>query len=108
MLIKQLTFVFVMDFEKSGDSKNMSPKNNHDPSENSQQNVDEADLQEMAAVNDSLDELSSVLDFFEQRTDNMIERLKELLHSNREIRQELALENAANSMQNLDLEKPET
>lgn len=62
----------------------------------------------MAAVNDSLDELSSVLDFFEQRTDNIIERLKELLHSNREIRQELALENAANSMQNLDLEKPET
>lgn len=31
--------------EKSGDSKNMSPKNNHDPSENSNQNVDEADLQ---------------------------------------------------------------
>ena len=62
----------------------------------------------MAAVNDSLDELSTVLDFFEQRTDNIIERLKELLHSNREIRQELALENAANSMENLDLEKPET
>lgn len=51
----------------------------------------------MAAVNDSLDELSTVLDFFEQRTDNIIEQLKELLHSNREIRQELALENASNS-----------
>ncbi|XP_023296796.2 UPF0184 protein CG14818 [Lucilia cuprina] len=93
--------------EKSGDSKNMSPHNNHDPSENSNQNVDEADLQEMAAVNDSLDELSTVLDFFEQRTDNIIEQLKELLHSNREIRQELALENAANAVENLDLEKPD-
>lgn len=62
----------------------------------------------MAAVNDSLDELSSILDFFEQRTDNIIEQLKELLHSNREIRQELALENAVNSVENLDLEKPET
>lgn len=31
--------------EKSGDSKNMSPQNNHDPSENSSENVDEADLQ---------------------------------------------------------------
>ncbi|XP_065364718.1 UPF0184 protein CG14818 [Calliphora vicina] len=92
--------------EKSGDSKNMSPRN--DPSVNSNPNVDESDLQEMAAVNDSLDELSSALDFFEQRTDNIIEQLKELLDSNREIRQELALENAANAVENLDLEKPET
>ncbi|GBP02514.1 UPF0184 protein CG14818 [Eumeta japonica] len=61
-----------------------------DPSENSNQSVAEADLQEMAAVNDSLDEISTVLDVFEQRTDNIIEQLKELLHSNREIRQELA------------------
>ncbi|KAM7350326.1 UPF0184 protein CG14818 [Cochliomyia hominivorax] len=94
--------------EQSGDSKNMSPKNNHDPSENSNQNVAEEDLQEISAVNDSLDELSSVLDFFEQRTDNIIEQLKELLHSNREIRQELALENAAKALNNLDLEKHET
>lgn len=62
----------------------------------------------MAAVNDSLDELSTVLDFFEQRTDNIIEQLKELLHSNREIRQELALENAANALKNLNSEKTET
>lgn len=59
----------------------------------------------MAAVNDSLDDLSTVLDYFEQRTDNIIEQLKQLLHSNREIRQELALENAANDVENLDLDK---
>lgn len=91
--------------KKSGDSENMSPKNNHDPSENSNQNVDESDLQEMVAVNNSLDELSSALDFFEQRTDNIIEQLKELLHSNREIRQELAMENATVEVGNLDLDK---
>lgn len=63
------------------------------------------DRLEMEAVNNSLDELSSALDFFEQRTDNIIEQLKELLHSNREIRQELAMEKAASGVENLDLEK---
>lgn len=62
----------------------------------------------MAAVNDSLDDLSTVLDYFEQRTDNIIEQLKQLLHSNREIRQELAMENAANDVENLDLDKTNT
>lgn len=62
---------------------------------------------EMEAVNNSLDELSSALDFFEQRTDNIIEQLKELLHSNREIRQELAMEKSASGVENLDLEKKE-
>lgn len=49
----------------------------------------------MAAVNNSLDELSTALDFFEQRTDNIIEQLKELLHSNREVRQEFAAKREA-------------
>lgn len=63
---------------------------------------------EMEAVNDSLDELSSALDFFEQRTDNIIEQLKELLHSNREIRQELALENATSGVDNLNVQDKDT
>ncbi|XP_061399093.1 UPF0184 protein CG14818 [Musca vetustissima] len=84
---------------------NMSPKNNDDPSENPRNNVEDADIQEMEAVNDSLDELSSALDFFEQRTDNIIEQLKELLHSNREIRQELAMENATFGVDNLDVQE---
>lgn len=37
-------YSFTMD-EKSGDSKNMSPLNNHDPSEKTNSNVDENDLQ---------------------------------------------------------------
>jgi len=44
----------------------------------------------MESVNESLDEINVILDAFEERTDNIIERLKELLHSNREIREELA------------------
>ncbi|XP_013110278.1 UPF0184 protein CG14818 [Stomoxys calcitrans] len=87
---------------------NMSPRNNDDPSEKPQKNVGEDDIQEMEAVNNSLDELSSALDFFEQRTDDIIEQLKELLHSNREIRQELAMENAATGVDNLNLEKKDT
>ncbi|XP_075156013.1 UPF0184 protein CG14818 [Haematobia irritans] len=87
---------------------NMSPRNNDDPTENSQQNVQEEDIQEMEAVNNSLDELSSALDFFEQRTDNIIEQLKELLHSNREIRQELAMEKATKGVDNMNMENKET
>lgn len=61
----------------------------------------------MVAVNESLDELSSALDFFEARTDNIIEQLKELLNSNREIRQELALEKASKDVENLNIQKDE-
>lgn len=59
---------------------------------------------EISAVNESLDELSNALDFFEQRTDNIIEQLQELLHSNREIRQQLAMEKA--ELKGVDVEEP--
>ncbi|KAL9881655.1 UPF0184 protein CG14818 [Glossina fuscipes fuscipes] len=89
---------------KSGDINNMTPKNSYDPTGNSRNNVEEADLQEISAVNESLDELSNALDFFEQRTDNIIEQLQQLLHSNREIRQQLAMEKA--ELKDFDMEEP--
>ncbi|XP_017054722.1 UPF0184 protein CG14818 [Drosophila ficusphila] len=73
----------------------MSPKNNHDPSssgDSGNANVQEADLQEMEDVNDSLDALSCALDAVEQRTDDIMSQLRELLNSNREIRRLLAEE----------------
>ncbi|XP_017112867.1 UPF0184 protein CG14818 [Drosophila elegans] len=74
----------------------MSPKNNHDPSSSSgdsgNSNVQEADLQEMEDVNNSLDALSCALDAVEQRTDDIMSQLRELLNSNREIRRLLAEE----------------
>ncbi|XP_037938652.1 UPF0184 protein CG14818-like [Teleopsis dalmanni] len=69
----------------------MSPKNN-DPETNATEVQDATELQEMQDLNESLDELSTALDFFEQKTDNIIKQLKELLHSNREIRKEIQTE----------------
>ncbi|XP_037939669.1 UPF0184 protein CG14818-like [Teleopsis dalmanni] len=69
----------------------MSPKNN-DPETNPTEVQDATELQEMQDLNESLDELSTALDFFEQKTDNIIKQLKELLHSNREIRKEIQTE----------------
>eukprot|EP00099_Drosophila_melanogaster_P006528 NP_001259146.1 uncharacterized protein Dmel_CG14818, isoform B [Drosophila melanogaster] len=74
----------------------MSPKNNHDPSssgDSGNTNVQEADLQEMEDVNNSLDALSCALDAVEQRTDDIMSQLRELLNSNREIRRLIAEEN---------------
>ncbi|XP_064555388.1 UPF0184 protein CG14818 [Drosophila montana] len=71
----------------------MSPRNNHDPTssgESGNTNVQEADLQEMEDVNQSLDALSCALDAVEQRTDDILSQLRELLNSNREIRRQLA------------------
>ncbi|KAH8419880.1 hypothetical protein KR009_003478 [Drosophila setifemur] len=73
----------------------MSPKNNQDPTstgDSGNTNVQESDLQEMEAVNQSLDELSCALDAVEQRTDDIMSQLRELLDSNREIRRLLAEE----------------
>ncbi|KAH8396310.1 hypothetical protein KR222_007692 [Zaprionus bogoriensis] len=73
----------------------MAPRNNHDPTssgESGNTNVQEADLQEMEDVNQSLDALSCALDAVEQRTDDILSQLRELLDSNREIRRQLAQE----------------
>ncbi|XP_017487145.1 PREDICTED: UPF0184 protein CG14818 isoform X2 [Rhagoletis zephyria] len=68
----------------------MTPKNIDDPVDaNSSTKADESDLQ-VEDVNESLDELTRALDFFEQRTDDIIAQLKVLLDSNREIRQQIA------------------
>ncbi|XP_034113725.1 UPF0184 protein CG14818 [Drosophila albomicans] len=74
----------------------MSPRNNHDPTssggDSGNTNVQEADLQEMEDVNQSLDALSCALDAVEQRTDDILSQLRVLLDSNREIRRQLAQE----------------
>ncbi|KAH8290021.1 hypothetical protein KR044_000052, partial [Drosophila immigrans] len=73
----------------------MAPRNNHDPTssgESGNTNVQEADLQEMEDVNQSLDALSCALDAVEQRTDDILSQLRVLLDSNREIRRQLAQE----------------
>lgn len=93
----------------------MAPRNNHDPTssgDSGNTNVQEADLQgkyiqifqqlcifiralliaEMEDVNQSLDALSCALDAVEQRTDDILSQLRELLDSNREIRRQLAQE----------------
>ncbi|EDW78469.1 uncharacterized protein Dwil_GK16166 [Drosophila willistoni] len=73
----------------------MSPKNNHDPTssgDTGNTNVQEADLREMEDVNQSLDALSCALDAVEQRTDDIMSQLRELLNSNREIRRQLEKE----------------
>lgn len=46
----------------------------------------------MAALNDSLDQLSSVLDMMEKRTDDIMAQSLELLKSNRAIREAMAKE----------------
>lgn len=46
----------------------------------------------MEDVNQSLDALSCALDAVEQRTDDILSQLRELLDSNREIRRQLAQE----------------
>ncbi|XP_039958103.1 UPF0184 protein CG14818 [Bactrocera neohumeralis] len=82
--------------EKSADQSSnkvyeMTPKNIDDPVDaNSASKADESDLQEVEDVNESLDELTRALDFFEQRTDDIIAQLRVLLDSNREIRQQIA------------------
>ncbi|XP_004529488.1 UPF0184 protein CG14818 [Ceratitis capitata] len=82
--------------EKSADPSSnivykMTPKNIDDPEDaNSSTKADESDLQEVEEVNESLDELTRALDFFEQRTDDIIAQLRVLLDSNREIRQQIA------------------
>ncbi|EDW62563.1 UPF0184 protein CG14818 [Drosophila virilis] len=96
----------------------MSPRNNHDPTssgESGNTNVQEADLQEMEDVNQSLDALSCVLDVVEQRTDDILSQLRELLDSNREIRRQLAQDkdNASSEEENDDgnddmVEQPDT
>lgn len=48
---------------------------------------------EMEDVNNSLDALSCALDAVEQRTDDIMSQLRELLNSNREIRRLIAEEN---------------
>ncbi|TDG41565.1 hypothetical protein AWZ03_012003 [Drosophila navojoa] len=73
----------------------MPPRNNHDPSspgDSDNTNAPEADLQEMEDVNQSLDALSCALDAVEQRTEDILSQLRELLDSNREIRRQLAQE----------------
>ncbi|XP_030567444.1 UPF0184 protein CG14818 [Drosophila novamexicana] len=95
----------------------MSPRNNHDPTssgESGNTNVQEADLQEMEDVNQSLDALSCALDVVEQRTDDILSQLRELLDSNREIRRQLAQDkdNASSEEENDDgddmVEQPDT
>lgn len=49
-------------------------------------------IAEMEDVNQSLDALSCALDAVEQRTDDILSQLRELLDSNREIRRQLAQE----------------
>ncbi|XP_067641682.1 UPF0184 protein CG14818-like [Eurosta solidaginis] len=73
----------------SNKSNEMTPKNIDDPVDTNA-NGGDTDLQEVAAVNQSLDELTRALDFFEQRTDDIIAQLRVLLDSNREIRQQIA------------------
>ncbi|XP_068152597.1 UPF0184 protein CG14818 [Drosophila tropicalis] len=80
---------------KTNSVPKMSPKNNHDPTssgDTGNANVQEADLQEMEDVNQSLDALSCALDAVEQRTDDIMSQLRELLNSNREIRRQLEQE----------------
>ncbi|CAG9784472.1 unnamed protein product [Diatraea saccharalis] len=49
--------------------------------------------EEYYLLDSKLDELNSALDFLEKRTDDIHEKLKELLQSNIEIRNELRNEN---------------
>lgn len=51
-------------------------------------------LAEMEDVNHSLDALSCALDAVEQRTEDILTQLRELLDSNREIRRQLAMEHS--------------
>ncbi|KAM8720147.1 hypothetical protein ACLKA7_006233 [Drosophila subpalustris] len=90
---------------KQSTENEMSPRNNHDPTssgESGNTNVQEADLQEMEDVNQSLDALSCALDAVEQRTDDILSQLRMLLDSNREIRRQLAEENEHNDDDNND------
>lgn len=45
-------------------------------------------------LDSKLDELNSALDFLEKRTDDIHEKLKQLLQSNINIREELRMENS--------------
>lgn len=69
----------------------------------------------MEDVNQSLDALSCALDVVEQRTDDILSQLRELLDSNREIRRQLAQDkdNASSEEENDDgdddmVEQPDT
>ncbi|CAD7091009.1 unnamed protein product [Hermetia illucens] len=76
----------------------MAPRNN--PEENcasSSSNsdagcIEEEDIAEIEAVNQSLDSLSNALDMIEERTDGIKARLLELLNSNKEIRESIVAE----------------
>ncbi|KAL5275514.1 hypothetical protein ACFFRR_001406 [Megaselia abdita] len=73
----------------------MTPKSDENSPNGQQTNgedVSDADLQEMEALNDSLDQLSSVLDMMEKRTDDIMAQSLELLKSNRAIREAMAKE----------------
>ncbi|XP_055300731.1 UPF0184 protein CG14818 [Sitodiplosis mosellana] len=76
-------------------SQEMAPKGTQskksDP--NTENQIDDDDLEEIANVADNLDSLESALDVIEERADRIREQLLELLTSNREIRQSIQEEN---------------
>jgi len=72
----------------------------------SRQTVEE-DLNEIDSVDSNLDSLNSVLDFIEQRTDNIKAQLLELLNSSREIRHSIIEENGGRKMEENNGKKDE-
>ncbi|KAI5641529.1 hypothetical protein NE865_06286 [Phthorimaea operculella] len=67
-------------------------ENNVDPTE-PEQNTDVNLTEEYVSLDNKLDELNTALDFLERKNDDIHERLRELLESNRSIREQLQNEN---------------
>lgn len=67
------------------------PENHRDGDENEWENEDDdenCNVAEFEAINAQLDQLNSVLDNLEQKTDDIRAELIQLLHSNREARRQ--------------------
>ncbi|KAJ6637255.1 UPF0184 protein [Pseudolycoriella hygida] len=85
--------------ELDQEHNNMSPKSGKDDKTSSSSSTVtadtvEQDLNEIDSVDSNLDSINTVLDFIEQRTDNIRAQLLELLTSSREIRQSIIEENS--------------
>lgn len=94
------------DPNKSSERNNSESQGGAEMAENFDVDVDVA--QEYLALDSTLNEIDSVLDNLEQRNDNLFEKLEELLQSNRQIRQEIAAQNASKDSDEMPNENEES
>ncbi|XP_072397804.1 uncharacterized protein [Diabrotica undecimpunctata] len=85
----------INEHEENPPSEEMDTNSENDVDENNDDNnLEDMTPEEFAALDNQLDALNSALDDIEQKNDNIHSQLLELLHANREIRNQLQQDKA--------------